>query len=227
MPSLHNLQLFLLPHTEALSRSSTTSARLYFLAGPRLITYLTSTHNQITRASTILSCGVIQVPDRVSQVVEERKTAEKRVADLESQLTSIVAAELLHTMTQGNEERPSAHVHRNDDPLVFLTAVASEFTRLWTTSEHASKKYLVVFTSSPTSQTTTSTTVVLVFGSEDASVKEVGETLKLKLGVKGGGKGPRWSGKWTGVWKPAKEGELVGTAVNGIPMERSDIVPSL
>ena len=216
MPSLHNLQLFLLPHTEALSRSSTASARLYFLAGPRLVTYLTSAHKQITQASFVLSCGALQVPDRVSRVVEERKAAEKRVADLESQLTSIVAKELLQSATQVNEERFSAHVHRNDDPLAFLTSIASEFTGLWATSERASKQYLVVFTSSPTSQTVTSTTVVLVVGSEDSSVKEVGETLKLGLGVKGGGKGPRWSGKWTGVWRPGKEGELVGKAVRGI-----------
>jgi len=87
--------------------------------------------------------------------------------------------------------RSSAHVHRNDDRLVSLTAVASEFIRLWTTSGHASKQYLVVFTSSPTSQTTTNTTIVLVFGSEDANVKEVGEILKLELGVKGGGIVPR------------------------------------
>jgi len=218
MPSLHNLQLFLLPHAEALSRSSTTSARLYFLAGPRLIAYLTSTHNQIAQASSILSCGASQVPGRVSQVVDERKAAEKRVADLESQLVSITAKELLHSVTQGNGGEISAHVHRNDDPLVFLTSIASEFARLWTASEHASKQYLIVFTSSPTSQTATSTTLVLVFGSEDSSVKEVGEILKLKLGVKGGGKGPRWSGKWTGVWKPAKEGELVSGTVRRIPI---------
>ena len=218
MPSLHNLQLFLLPHTESLSRSSTTSAQLYFLAGPRLITYLALTHNQIVRVSSTLSCGAPQAPDRVLQVVEDRKAAEKRVADLESQLASAVAKELLHTVTQVNEERLSAHVHRNDDPLAFLSAVASEFIELWTTTEHASKRYLIALTSSPTSQTSASSTLVLVFGSEDASVKEVGETLKLKLGVKGGGKGPRWSGKWTGVWKPAKEGELVGKAVGGIPV---------
>jgi hypothetical protein len=34
----------------------------------------------------------------------------------------------------------------------------------------------------------TSTTLVLVFGSEDVRVKEAGETLKLRLGVKSGGK---------------------------------------
>ena len=217
MPSLHNLQLFLLPQTETVSRSSTASARLYFLAGPRLITHITSTHNQITRVSSTLSCGAPQAPDRASQVVEERKAAERRVADLESQLVSSVAKEILSSITQEDGERFSAHVHRNDDPLAFLTAISSEFAKLWATSEHASKEYLIGLTSSPTSQSASSTTLVLVFGSEDARVKEVGDTLKLKLGVKGGGKGPRWSGKWTGVWRPAKEGELVGKVVRGIP----------
>ena len=179
---------------------------------------MTSTHDQITRASSILSCGTTQVPDRVSQVVEGRKAAEKRVSDLESRLVSIVAKELFHSVTQANEEKVSVHVHRIDDPLVFLTAIASEFAKLWTASEHAPKQYVIVFTSSPTSQTVTSTTLVLVIGSEDVCVKEIGETLKFKLQVKGGGKGPRWSGKWVGVWKPAKEGELVRKAVRGIPI---------
>ena len=151
-------------------------------------------------------------------MVDERKAAEKRVVDLESQLVSIAAKELFHSMNQANEENVSAYVHRNDDPLAFLAAIATEFTRLWTVSEHASKQYLVTFTSSPTSKTATNMTVVLVFDSEDANVKEVGEILKLKLRIKGRGKGPRWSGKWTGVWKTAKEGELVDKTVRGIPI---------
>lgn len=166
----------------------------------------------------VLNCGGPQAPDRVAQVVEERKAAEKRVVDLESQLASVIAKDLFHTAAQQNEERFSIHVHRNDDPLSFLGAIVSEFTKLWAASEHVSKQYLIAFTSSPTSQTATSSTLVLVFGLEDASVKEVGETLRLKLGVKGGGKGPRWSGKWTGVWRPTKEGELVSKLMRGDPV---------
>jgi misacylated tRNA(Ala) deacylase len=62
-----------------------------------------------------------------------------------------------------------------------------------------------------------STTLALVFGSEDARVKEAGETPKLKLVVKGGGKGRRWSAKWEGVWRPTKEGGMVSKAARGIP----------
>jgi misacylated tRNA(Ala) deacylase len=78
--------------------------------------------------------------------------------------------------------------------LVFLTTIASEFVKLYTASDYASKQYPVVFIPSPTSHTATSTTLVLVFGSEDVRVKGVEETLKLKIGVKGGGKGPQWRG---------------------------------
>ena len=70
--------------------------------------------------------------------------------------------------------------------------------------------------SSPSAQTTTSTTVVLVFGSDDKLVKEVGEGLKAKLNVKGGGKGPRWSGKFTSVWKDAREGAVVESLLGGL-----------
>jgi misacylated tRNA(Ala) deacylase len=92
--------------------------------------------------------------------------------------------------------RISTRVHRNDDPLAFLTAIASgssPSSRVYTASEHVPKQHLVAFTSSPASQTATSTTPVLIFGSEDVRVKEVEEALKLRLGVKSGGKGPRWS----------------------------------
>lgn len=71
--------------------------------------------------------------------------------------------------------------------------------------------YIVVLSSSPSTQTATSTSTVLVFGSDEAKVKEVGDALKTKLNVKGGGKG-RWSGKFTGVWRE-KESRAVEEAL--------------
>jgi misacylated tRNA(Ala) deacylase len=131
---------------------------------------------------------------------------------------------LLHSAARESEERISTHVHRNDGPPAFLTAISSEFTKLYAASEHASKRYLVVFTSSPTSQTATSTTLVVVFGSEVVRAKEVGEALKLKLGVKGRGKGPRRIGKQIGVWRLTKEGEMVSKADSHL---ESNVVPNL
>ena len=139
MSSVHSLRLFLFPRAQARSRSLTTFARLHPLVVPRLITYLTPIYHQITQASSILSCGAAQVPDRISQVVDERKSSEKRVSDLASHLVLTAAKESLPSETRANEKGTSAHVHRNDGPLVFLTTIASEFVNLYTASDYASK----------------------------------------------------------------------------------------
>jgi misacylated tRNA(Ala) deacylase len=203
MPTLHNLQLFLIPHTDALSRSTATSARLYFLAGPRLITYLSSTNALLADASSILSCGPSLVPERTNQVIEERKKAEKRVSDLEAELAELLAGQLVKQAQRSNEVRFVLHERRNDDTLGFLSAISHGFINQWSES---SKAYLIVLSSSPASQTTSSTSVVVIFGSDEKIVKEVRDGLKAKIGVKGGGKGNKWSGKFTGVWKDHKEG---------------------
>ncbi|TFK43578.1 ThrRS/AlaRS common domain-containing protein [Crucibulum laeve] len=212
LPSIHNLQLFLLPHTDALSRSSTTTARLYFLAGPRLIAHLTSTHALLTATGSVLSCGTPLVPERVAQVVEERRKAEKRLADVELELAEQIARDFLHQMIEG--ELFKKYVHRTDDTgnaLGFLSAIASAMA-----NTAAGKSFVVVLSSSPSIQTASSVSTVLVVGSNDKTVKDVGEGLKTKLGVKGGGKGPRWSGKFIGVWKDTRESPIVDEVLLGL-----------
>ncbi|KAF5388254.1 hypothetical protein D9615_000369 [Tricholomella constricta] len=206
LPSLHNLQLFLLPHTDALSRSTTTNARLYFLTGPRLISHLTSSHNLVTNTAAILSCGAPQVPDRVNQVVDERKKAEKRLDDIEAELARHLAGDIAKDLAQtANGSVYKKHIHRTDDSgnvLGFLSAISFAFNNLMSSDANP---YMVILTSKPSSQTSSSTTIVLVFGSDDKKVKEAGEGLKSQLGVKGGGKGLKWSGKFVGIWREAKE----------------------
>lgn len=214
LPSIHNLQLFLLPHTEALSRSNTSSARLYFLCGPRLIAHLTSTHTLLTNAASTLSCGTLLVPDRVSQVVEERKKVEKRVGDLEAELAGLIARRLVGEMAQGVDDGLfKKYTHRTDDtgnPLGFVSSISHAFSNIETA---AANPHLVVLTSSPSVQTTTSTTVVLIFGSDESKIKEAADAFKRKLNVKGGGKGLRWSGKFLGIWKEGREGLLLEEAL--------------
>lgn len=203
LPSIKNLQLFLLPHTDALARSSTTSARLYFLSGPRLITYLSSTHSLLASTASNLSCGAPLVPERVNQVVDERKRAEKRVQDLESELAAFISRDLYQELCSPDAGVFKKHIHRTDDSsnaLGFLSMISVAFSD--TLKETAAvRRFVIIFSSSPSSQTSSSTTVVMVIGSDDKLVKEVGDTLKVKLGVKGGGKGLKWSGKFIGVWK--------------------------
>ncbi|KAF5369856.1 hypothetical protein D9758_001096 [Tetrapyrgos nigripes] len=209
LPSLHNLQLFILPHTDALSRSNTTSARLYFLAGPRLIAHTTATHKYLADTASALSCGAPLVPDRVSQVIEERKRAEKRVSDCEEQLAQYISRDLISDLKAIPDALFKKHIHRTDDSgnaLGFLSFIASAFTA---NLPPDAKPHLIILSSSFSVQSSAGTTVVLVAGSDDKLVKAAGDALKGRLGVKGGGKGPRWSGKFTGVWKEAKEGVAV------------------
>jgi misacylated tRNA(Ala) deacylase len=194
--------LFLLPHTDALSRSSTTSARLYFLSGPRLIAYLTSTHSLLSNTATILSCGAPQVPDRVAQVVDERKRAEKRVDDLGFELAGLIAEQLATEMNKGGDNGVfKKHLSRTDDtvnPLGFLSTISFAVSNA---EAFEKRPHIIILTSSTSLQMASSTTVVLVFGSDEKMVKAAGEGLKARVGVKGGGKGTKWSGKFIGVWK--------------------------
>lgn len=215
LPTLHNLQLFIIPQTETLSRSATTSARLYFLAGPRLINYITSTHSQLAAAAATLSCGAPQVPDRIGQVVDERKRAEKRVDDLESELAKHIAGDVSQEMKSSEAALFVKHVHRTDDsanPLGFLSAITTAFAN----TIPAERPFVLVFSSSPSSQTNSSSSVLLVFGSDEKCVKMAGDFLKSKLNVKGGGKGTRWSGKFTGVWRDGREDAVVSEVLQAI-----------
>lgn len=203
-----------MPQTEALSRSNTTSARLYFLAGPRLIAYLTSTHSQLAATAATLSCGAPQVPERIGQVVDERKRAEKRVDDLEFELAKHVADDILQEMKSSEVALFSKHVHRTDDsvnPLGFLSATTSAFANI----ALAERPFVVVLSSSPSSQTSTSASVLLVFGSDEKYVKAAGDLLKSKLNVRGGGKGTRWSGKFAGVWR-GREDTVVSDVLQAV-----------
>nr|GAT59399.1 predicted protein [Mycena chlorophos] len=208
LPSLNNLQLFLLPHTDALSRSATTVARLYFLAGPRLMLHLTSTHNYLSSTAALLSCGLPQVPERVALVVDDRKAATKRVEDIESELAKYIAADLLTEMEKAPVDTLfKKHIHRQDDSstaLTFLTAIASAVAD-GSSKLQEKRSYVLVFSSSPTAQAATNTNVVFVAGSDDARVKALGDGLKATVGIKGGGRGLKWSGKVIGTWKTRED----------------------
>jgi misacylated tRNA(Ala) deacylase len=149
--------------------------------------------------------------------VDERKKAEKRLDDIEAELARHLAGELVKEMAQVADcSVYKKHVHRTDDSanvMGFLSAISFAFTNL--TSSNATP-HLIILTSSPSSQSASSTTVVLLFGSDDKKVKEAGEGLKSKLGVKGGGKGVKWSGKYVGVWRDAKENVAVEDVLSGL-----------
>ena len=192
----------------------------YFLAGPRLIAYITTTHALLTNTSVLLSCGAPLVPERVAQVVEERKKSEKRVVDIEIELAQQIAREVVANLKITNEGTVSKyHLHRIDDSnnaLGFLSSIALAVTDMISaTFVLGSKPYVVILFSSPSTQTTNSVSTVLLVGSDDAKIKIAGEGVKAKLGIKGGGKGPRWSGKFVGIWKENRENAGVEEVLHG------------
>jgi len=200
LPTIHSVPLFLFPSPTPSTSTSTSSSRLYFLAGPRVLTHLASLNSLLNSTSATLSCGIPLVPERVVQVVDERRRAEKRVGDVEEELAGMIASQMRGDMEKA-QDAYVVHRRRTDDTagaLAFLSSISSAFVNL---NAESTKPYVVVLSSSPSSQTSGSVSVVVVFGSDDKLVKEVGDALKAKVGVKGGGKGNRWSGKYTGVWR--------------------------
>lgn len=216
---MHNLQLFILPQTESLARGNTSTSRLFFLCGPRLHVHLATSHALLTDVAGILSCGTPLVPARVSQVIEERRRADKRAEELEFELARVIGEGLLIELKKSAESDFVKHYHRTDDParaLGFLQSIASAFI----SSSPTEAKYTLVLTSSPVEKRSTNVTTVLVLASNDERAKATGDALKTRLGVKGGGRGVRWSGKWTGVWREGKEGSTVGEILN--PMRKAN-----
>lgn len=199
LPSLSSLELFLLP-ASATSTGTSTTAKLQFLAGPRLHAHLASTHTQLSQAAQLLSCGPALVPERLEQALDERRRADKRGDALMHELAGFIA---------GSLNPRGAYVPRVDEGSgsALLNAVAGR----WETVDGA----LAVLVASPAIQTATSTSFVSLVGFDEGEVKKMGEALKA-LGIKGGGRGKRWSGKFTGVWLDKREGEGVKAALQEI-----------
>ncbi|KAI0036736.1 ThrRS/AlaRS common domain-containing protein [Vararia minispora EC-137] len=211
LPSLSSLQLYILPPPTG---SGSGPFRHLFLSGPRLLAHLNNVQTLLSRTASIMSCSANETPDRAALSVSESKRREKRIEDVERELARTLAEglveEMLRWRTDGGEGEWTRHIGRVDDTtgaLSFLQAITSAFQDL---VPKDSQSYLLLLTSAPSSPTQTSTTVVMVFGSDDARVKEVGEMLKAQFKtLKGGGKGTRWSGKATGVWFNDREGKQV------------------
>lgn len=139
------------------------------------------------------------------------------MSDIEQELAEHIAGDLVQKINAvAQDDFFKYHLHRTDDSgnsLGFLSAIAFALGALTTTD---ARRYVVVISSSPSTQTSATVSTVLVVGSDDAKVKLVGDGLKTKLGVKGGGKGPRWSGKFTGVWKASRENGTVDDVLAGL-----------
>jgi alanyl-tRNA synthetase len=73
--------------------------RIFFVAGQRALLDYCRKHDLIVRASSILSCGYLDLPDRVDSLVEEVKEAKATVRKLTERVAQNVAREL--SLTNG------------------------------------------------------------------------------------------------------------------------------
>ncbi|HOI33826.1 MAG TPA: alanyl-tRNA editing protein [Mesotoga infera] len=73
--------------------------RIFFVAGQRALLDYYRKHDLIVRASSILSCGYLDLPDRVDSLVEEVKKAKATVRKLTERVAQNVAREL--SLTNG------------------------------------------------------------------------------------------------------------------------------
>lgn len=73
--------------------------RIFFVAGQRALLDYYRKHDLIVRASSILSCGYLDLPDRVDSLVEEVKEAKATVRKLTERVAQNVAREL--SLTNG------------------------------------------------------------------------------------------------------------------------------
>lgn len=217
LPTLSSLQTYILPPPVG---GGSGPFRHYFLSGPRMLTHLGGVQALLARTAGIMSCGMIEAPERVALVVDESKRREKRIDDVERELARTLGRELVDEMLKwradGGEGEWTRHVARTDDTagaLPFLQAITFAMQDLLP-KDGTAPAYTLLLTSTPSSQTATATTVVMLFGSSDARVKQVGEALKAQFkSLKGGGKGTRWSGKNTGVWLHEREGKAAEAAL--------------
>jgi misacylated tRNA(Ala) deacylase len=142
----------------------------------------------------------------------------KRSEELAAELAQMVANGLVGEMESAlgsSVDQPKVftkHYHRIDDPseaLPFLQAVSFSFNTILAAFPFAGRHFILVLTPSAASQTSNSVSTVLLSASDAQLVQTVGDGLKMRLGVRGGGKGTRWSGKRVGVWKESKEGVVL------------------
>ncbi|EJD48614.1 ThrRS/AlaRS common domain-containing protein [Auricularia subglabra TFB-10046 SS5] len=191
LPDLQGVNVFILPQTESISRGS---VRVFFVAGPRVLALLSSSHALLSGAAAAFGCAASQVPARAAQEFDGRRKSEKRIMELEAEIARSLATELLQRLHSASNGDIQYLVHHRSDDSPYALALLDEVQKSFIPQAEASRQYVVALSCGPSSGT--GTTVALVFGSaaEEAAVKRVGETLKA-AGVKGGGKGPRWSGK--------------------------------
>ena len=199
------------PHTS-------TTRRLHFLTSTRLAHHLTTTSNLLTSLSLSLgSCPPADLPDRVSQLAESARTAEKGLKGVKAELAALIGQSLKGRFAAGTTEVVFSH---REAPLAdgttdtfFLSAVSAEVFPSPPTTDQ-----LLILSGTPTPAGAAGSTSALHLSGSPALVAAFGERVKqaelFKGRVKGGGAKGKWQAKVEGPF-----GGVERTWVEGVVEE--------
>lgn len=172
-----------------------TNTRVYFLAGPRISSQLSSSLETLKLAGQQLSCSNDEVSNRAKQLLDNQRDMLRREKRLRDELAEFVAFKVIKEAQDIDGVTVGAHIRQEDstNDQEFLLAVYTKLKEFM-----GERKF--VFALAQVGTTTPSPDGCLVIGSSDDDiVKKIGDSLKkgdTAFGnrLRGGGKG-RWQGK--------------------------------
>ncbi|WWC67259.1 uncharacterized protein I206_101167 [Kwoniella pini CBS 10737] len=211
-PSLSHVSLM---HVIPPTTTSSSSTKLYFVAGPRAIRYLQQASRQLSAIAKIVGSGRADVIERLENNEKNRKELFDNVKDLKGELSNLIIEKSLsedRNLNKGiiwikRENEKSTHEFE------FLGTISGSL--IYTLAEEQNEDALIIITSTLHLSKTVSEaqTLVLISSKDDKLAKGVNETLKKGLGdrIKGGGARGRYMSKISGKW-----GKNEDTVVQGL-----------
>ena len=191
--------IFLLPAQTSIARGSgTPNARLFFIAGERVVRECTRAHTAAREAAQAL--GGLSAHEEVGPRLREVLAKQMDMAKRERKLREALARRIARTLTGGNGEVQRLAWTAQDEHADDLD-VCDSAEMLAALQGHVTPPGAYVLALAAGG-------AVAVTGSDEALVKSASAKLQegakaAGLQIKGGGKGPRWQGKLAGGAHPS------------------------
>ncbi|GAA5848505.1 hypothetical protein JCM5353_007455 [Sporobolomyces roseus] len=208
--------LYISPYTTSVRGQN---CRLHFVAGPRVLEFLSSSH-QVARTSALeAGCNPADLADRINGMVSSLGDLKRKEKRMKEEIAGYVAKDLWATpTTAASTDAPivglSFREEESTNALDFLSLVSMDLSARFTALDQPNRKYLFILAHGDThGSTNVGGGSVLILGSEDLVV-EAGKLTREKLGskIKGGGKG-RWQGKVAEKWAAGDKEKLENVLV--------------
>lgn len=175
-----------------------TNTRVYFIAGPRVISQLTTGLSVLRDSSLIMSCSNDDLPSRIQTLSDNAKELGRREKRMRDELAEMVASQAIDkARSQSKDGHLIAALVREEDAtndVDFLSLVSTKIKERLS----GEKAYTFAIAHSGHGNAVPDGCLV-VFSSDEAVAARISEEIKkgesqLCKRLKGGGKG-RWQGK--------------------------------